>query len=234
MFLLHAEIKSRLSQRAHLHIRMLQKNISFYHFKTTLPIISFHFTIQLLQWIHSIRPLGSVITQVQTEWVIILMMNPSFQGFLTFMFIMLETFTTYVSMITKMSMQNFLLLITQMRLSQLESLKVVVKIQISMRTWGWKSPKLMQSRNVKFGCSAGPETTWNDQLLGFSLVPTPISIVAAAAAAAFKPRERSEWGEKKKREKRREDREETERREKGRRERSGWETRERETQWLIK
>ena len=238
MFLLHAEIKSRLSQRAHLHIRMLQKNISFYHFKTTLPIISFHFTIQLLQWIHSIKPLGSVITQVQTEWVIILMMNPSFQGFLTFMFIMLETFTTYVSMITKMSMQNFLLLITQMRLSQLESLKVVVKIQISMRTWGWKSPKLMQSRNVKFGCSAGPETTWNDQLLGFALVPTPISIVAAAAAA-FKPREREEWVRREREEREtEEDREETERREKGRREGSGWETRERErerdSEWVIK
>ena len=218
MFLLHAEIKSRLSQRAHLHIRMLQKNISFYHFKTTLPIISFHFTIQLLQWIHSIKPLGSVITQVQTEWVIILMMNPSFQGFLTLMFIMLETFKTYLSMITKMSMQNFILLITQ------------VKIQISMKTWGWKSPKLMQSRNVKFGCSAGPETTWNDQLLGFALVPTPISIVAAAAAA-FKPREREEWVRREREEREtEEDREETEKREKGRREGSGWETRERETQ----
>ena len=154
------------------------------------------------------------------------MMNPSFQGFLTFIFIMLETFTTYVSMITKMSMQNFLLIITQMRLSQLESLKALVKIQISMRTWGWKSPKLMQSRDVKFGCSAGPETTWNDQFLGFALVPTPISIVAAAAAA-FKPRERSEWREREKREKRREDREETERREK--RKRGEWVRDERES-----
>ena len=58
----------------------------------------------------------------------------------------------------------------------------------------------MQSRNVKFGCSAGPETTWNDQFLGFALVPTPISIVAAAAAATFKPRERGVSEARKRRE----------------------------------
>ena len=131
MFLLHAEIKSKLSQRAHLHIRLLKK-------------ISHFIILKLLyQSYHSILQYNTDSFNQTTGF----RYNPSsnrmshhsddesdFSGILDIMFIMLETFTTYVSMITKMSMQNFLLLITQMRLSQLESVKAVVKIQISMRT----------------------------------------------------------------------------------------------------
>ena len=87
----------------------------------------------------------------------------------------------------------------------------------------------MQSRNVKFGCSAGPETTWNDQLLGFALVPTPISIVAAAGAA-FKPRER-ERGVSEARKRRERNGEKIEKRQRGERkgeERGVGERRERE------
>ena len=85
----------------------------------------------------------------------------------------------------------------------------------------------MQSRNVKFGCSAGPETTWNDQLLGFALVPTPISIVAAAGAA-FKPREREECEARKRRERNGEKIEKRQRGERKGEERGVGERRERE------